>query len=71
MYNISDLPLQGTYFCKPSEEKKTESILDIKEMEFKLIMNANEMKMKYSAKSFESNLPEDIHFCGLIFEMVK
>lgn len=27
--------------------------------------------MRYGAKSLEANLPEDIHFCGLIFEMVK
>jgi hypothetical protein len=27
--------------------------------------------MRYVAKSFESNLPEDIHFCGLVFEVVK
>jgi hypothetical protein len=27
--------------------------------------------MRYGAKSMEANLPEDIHFCGLVFEMVK
>lgn len=34
-------------------------------------MNDKDMKMRYIAKTFESNLPDDIHFCGLIFEMVK
>ena len=29
------------------------------------------MKMRYTARGFESNLPEDIHFCGLVFEIVK
>jgi hypothetical protein len=34
-------------------------------------MNERDLKMRYIAKSFESNLPEDIHFCGLIFEIAK
>ena len=27
--------------------------------------------MRYLAKSFDSNLPEEIHFCGLVFEVAK
>jgi hypothetical protein len=27
--------------------------------------------MRYVAKQFKATLPEDIHFCGLVFEMVK
>jgi hypothetical protein len=63
--------IPGSYYCTPSEEKKIEGLLDIKEIEFKLLMNEKELKIKNSAKSVEMNLPEDIHFCGLIFEMVK
>ena len=68
---ISDHVIPGTYYCTPSEEKKISGLIDLKDLEFKMIMNASEIKMRYIAKSFESNLPEDIHFCGLIFEMVK
>jgi hypothetical protein len=27
--------------------------------------------MRFTAKSFDSNIPDDVHFSGLIFEMVK
>ena len=46
-------------------------LVDIKDLEFKLLESDRELKMRFLAKSFESSLPEDIHFCGLVFEVAK
>jgi len=68
---ISDHAIPGTYFCVPSEEKKISKLLELGDLELKLISTATELKMRYVAKQFKATLPEDIHFCGLVFEMVK
>jgi hypothetical protein len=69
--NICEQPIPGTFFCEPSEDKKVSPLVDIKELEYKMLMNDRDLKMRYIARSFESNLPEDIHFSGLVFEIVK
>ena len=66
-----DQVIEGIYYCEPSEEKKVSPLVDIKDLEFKLLESERELKMRFLAKSFESSLPEDIHFCGLVFEVVK
>lgn len=45
--------------------------MDIKEIEFKMQLTEKEMRLRFTARHFESNLPEEVHFCGLIFEIVK
>ena len=46
-------------------------MVDIKDLELKLLESDQELKMRFLAKSFESSLPENIHFCGLVFDVVK
>ena len=36
-----------------------------------MFSNQNDLQMRCTAKSFDSNIPDDVHFSGLIFEMVK
>jgi hypothetical protein len=68
---INEHVISGRFYCQPSEEKKVSGIFDIRDFEFKFLLNEKEMRMRYMARAWEFNLPDDIHFSGLIFEIVK
>jgi hypothetical protein len=59
-----DQVIEGIYY-EPSEEKKMSPLVNIKDLEFKLLKSNRKLKMRLVAKSFESSLSEDVHFCGL------
>ena len=48
--------IPGVYFCEPSEEKKTTGLIEVRELEFKMIVNEKDIKMRYTAKSLESTI---------------
>ena len=58
-------------FCSPSEDKKNQLIIDLDNLEFKMIFTPDDLKMKFGADTFNYNLPQDLHFGCVLFEKVK
>jgi hypothetical protein len=50
----------------PFEEKKDSLIIDMENLEFKMVTSPTDMKMKFVADSFHSNIPEEMHFGAII-----
>jgi hypothetical protein len=47
---INDLPVPGSYFCTPSEEKKVQPLIDTKDFEMKLLSNEHELQMRFTVR---------------------
>lgn len=64
-------PVKNKFYSISYDDKNTESIIDIKNFEFKLISNEKETKLKFSAKMLDFNLPHHLHFGAITHEISK
>lgn len=68
---IQNHTVEGYVYCDRRDERKLQTIIDVDNLDLKVISVPTELKLKFSASNFEFVLPEDVHFGALIFEKTK
>jgi hypothetical protein len=58
-------------YCFTHEDKKNQLIIDVDNLEFKCLSTTRDLKLKFNSDTMYFNLPNDIHFGAVIYEMVK